>query len=146
MRRTQGFDYRVARRRAAFSLKLLLEHRLIVCFGCSQRVSAFQLIPQRITDKTSRCFETAVEKYRSRDRFKHVSQQCVLMAPAALLFTPSETKEVAEVQLLRSLGQRRRTDKAMLHSRQLAFSPAGIRAAQVICYYQTKNRVADKLE
>jgi len=41
MRRTQGFDYCITRRGAAFGLKLFLKHRLVVRFGCGERVSAF---------------------------------------------------------------------------------------------------------
>src|SRR5215216_2861163 len=115
MRRTEGFDHRVPRRGSSFSLETLLEHRLIVCLGRRQRVSAFQLISEGITDKPGCGFKSSIEKDRSRDRFKHIGEQCVLLAPTTLLFAASKTKEVAQVQLLRSLRQSRRADESMLH-------------------------------
>src|SRR5688500_11144922 len=116
MRRSQGFYYRVARRGTPVRLETLLEHSFVVGFGSTQRVGAFELIPQCITDKFSRPFQTAVEKNCSRDCFKHVSQQGILMTPATLLFAASKTKEVAEVKFLRSLRECWGTDEAMLHA------------------------------
>ena len=97
MRRTEGFDYCVTRSRASFSLQALLKHGFIVRLRGGKRISAFQLIPQRITNKTSRRFKSPVQKYRAGDRFKHVRQQSIFMSTAALLFTASEAQKLAEV-------------------------------------------------
>ena len=132
MRRTERFDYGVARRRAAFGLKLFLQHRLVIGFRCRQRIGGCQLVSQRMTNETRRRLEPAVLKDRAGDRFKHVGQQSVLLPPAALLFSPPETQKIAKVQRLRRLRKRRRTDKAVFHPRQLAFGAAGMRAAQVV--------------
>ena len=146
MRRTEGFDHRVPRGGSSFSLETLLEHRFVVCFRRAQRVSAFQLVSEGITDKTGCGFKSAVEKDSSGDRFKHVRQQCILLAPTTLLFATSKTEKIAEVQFLRGLCESRRTDESMLHARQLAFSTAGIRTAQIVCYDQSQNRVTEELE
>src|SRR5689334_13273913 len=100
MRWTHGFDYCVAGRGASFSLKALLEHCFVVSLSCGQWIGALEFIPQRVTNKTGRGYKPAVEKDRSRDRFKYVREECILLAAATLLFATPESQEFAEIQLL----------------------------------------------
>src|ERR1041384_8006739 len=84
MRWAKGFDYRVARSGASFSLQTLLEHGFVVCLGRTERIRGLQFILQRVTNKSSSGFEAAVHEDRARNSFKHVGKQSVLVAPATL--------------------------------------------------------------
>src|SRR5262249_11189088 len=125
----KGFDDCVTWGWSSFGLKALLEHGFVVGFGCTLRVGARQLIAERVTDKPRGSFEPSIEKDRSRDCFKHVREQCILLSPAALLFATTESHEVAQVKHLRSLSQRWGADEAVLHTRQFTFGATRIRVA-----------------
>ena len=97
MRWTKRFDYVVTRRRSSRGLQTFLEHRFVIRFRSTQRIRTGEFVSQRITDKTRGCFESTVEKDRTRDRFKHIGEQGILLATATLLFPTSESQKVAEV-------------------------------------------------
>src|ERR1051325_986524 len=126
MRRTKGFDYCVTRSRPSFSLESLLEHRLVISLRRRQRVRACQLVSQGVTNKTRCGFQTAIQKDRTGDRFKHVRQQSILLPATTLLFSTSEAQKLAQLQSLGSIGQRRSTHETMLHARQFTLGAAGI--------------------
>ena len=116
MRRTEGFDYCVTRRRATFGLKFFLEHGFVVGLRGAQRIGCFEFGAQGATNELRCGFESAVEKDRAGDCFEHISQQCVLLAPAAFFFSATETKKFAEFQTLRSFGECGRAHEAMFHT------------------------------
>ena len=99
-----------------------------------------------MTDETSRRFQSAVPKNRAGNCFEHVGEQRVLLSAATLLFSASEPKKLAQGQTLRRLRQRRRTDQAVLHSRQLTFGAARITPAKIICDHEAEHGIAEELE
>src|SRR5262245_46270431 len=126
MRRTQGFDYYIARRRAAFRLKLLLQHSLVIGLGGTQRIGGFEFRTQGAANKLSGRFEPTVQKNCPRNRFKDISQQRILLPAATLLLATSETQEITEPQCLRCFSERRSTHQPVLHAREFTFSACGV--------------------
>ena len=64
-------------------------------------------------DKLSGGFQSTIEKDGAGDSFENVGEQSMLATPAALLFSATEAKELAEVKCDRSLGQSRSTHPAI---------------------------------
>src|SRR5262249_6097383 len=135
MRRTEGFDYCITRRRPAGGLQTFLQHRFVVGFRCCQRIGAFQLIAERITNKPGSGFETTVQEDRSGGGFEYICQQGILLSATALFFAPSESKKLAKVQFERSLSKCRRAHESMLHARQFTFSAGWVRTTQIVRHY-----------
>ena len=55
-----------------------------------------------MTNEAGRRFQTAVEKDRARDGFKHVGKQGVLLTAPALFFTASEPQKLTDIDALKS--------------------------------------------
>ena len=139
MWRTQRFDYRVARCRTSFRLELLLQHCFVISLCCGEWIRAFKFVSKRMTNKMRRCFETTVEKDRSRNRLEHISQKRVLLTAATLFLATPETQKLAKPQSLRSVRKRRRTNQTMLHAREFAFGATRIRVAEIVRHYQSEH-------
>ena len=90
--------------------------------------------------------QTAINKNCAGQRLQHVSQQRILAAAAALLFTATKAQKVAEVQPQRRCRQSRRTHQPMLHAREFAFSAGRISFAEIVSDDQTQHGIAEKLE
>lgn len=146
VRRPQSFDYRVLRRRFVVGLKAFLQHCLWIGRRCRNWISVTQFLAERAVDEAAGSRQSAIDKDRANDRFKHVGEQSSFTTAATFLFATPEPDEIAERQLSGSLCQSWGAHQTVFHARQLAFAGARIGAKQIISDQQTEDRITEKLK
>jgi len=146
VRRPQSLNYRVLRRRFVVGLKAFLQHCLWIGRGGRNWISVTQFFAQRAVDEATGSRQSAIDKDRANDRFKHVGEQSSFTTAAAFLFTTPEPDEIAEPEIRGSLRQSWGAHQTVLHARQLALAGARIGAKQIISDQQTEDRITEKLE
>jgi len=90
-------------------------------------------------DKLSGGFQSTIEKDGAGDSFENVGEQSMLATPAALLFSATETNELAELKCDRSFRQSRSTHQSMLHAREFAFGGSWVSLEEIFSDDEAEN-------